>query len=159
MYLYIKDIVPDHPDSLYEIGYMIMGRASIFLLASILIINALGLCMIYFIVFGDTAGQLAASFTAAEHLGTVWYTSRWAYSVPLAALLLPICLKKELAEFAWISYVLFISLTLFVILNFVMLVLDSNFEAEGIDPDILSPKLSWGTVSALSVTMLAYSYQ
>ena len=23
MYLYIKDLVPDHPDSLYEIGYMI----------------------------------------------------------------------------------------------------------------------------------------
>ena len=56
MYLYIKDIVPDRPDSLYEIGYMIMGRKSIFILASILIINAFGLCMIYFIVFGDTAG-------------------------------------------------------------------------------------------------------
>ena len=56
MYLYIKDIVPDKPDSLYEIGYMIMGRKSIFILASILIINSFGLCMIYFIVFGDTAG-------------------------------------------------------------------------------------------------------
>ena len=56
MYLYIKDIVPDRPDSLYEIGFMIMGRKSIFILASILIINSFGLCMIYFIVFGDTAG-------------------------------------------------------------------------------------------------------
>ena len=72
---------------------------------------------------------------------------------------MPICLKKELAEFAWISYVLFFSLTIFVILNFIMLVFDPHFEAEGINTDILKPKLSWGTVSALSVTMLAYSYQ
>ncbi len=64
MYLGVKDLVPDKPDSLYEIGYMILGRKSIFVLASIFIINSLGLCMIYFIVFGDTAGQLAASFVA-----------------------------------------------------------------------------------------------
>ena len=159
MYLYIKDLVPDKPDSLYEIGYMILGRSSIFLLASILIINSFGLCMIYFIVFGDTAGQLAASFTDNEVLDSVWYTSRWCYSVPLSVVLLPICLKRELAELAWISYVLFVSLTLFVILNFIMLVFDSNFEAQGINTDILIPKFEWGTVSALSVTMLAYSYQ
>lgn len=54
---------------------------------------------------------------------------------------------------------LFVSLTLFVVLNFVLLVFDNNFEAAGINTDILTPKLSWGTVSALSVTMLAYSYQ
>ena len=56
MYLYIKDIVPDKPDSIYEIGYMITGRASIFLLGSIFLLNSFGLCCIYFIVFGDTAG-------------------------------------------------------------------------------------------------------
>ena len=38
MFLYIRDIVPGKPDSLNEIGYMIMGRASIFLLSVILII-------------------------------------------------------------------------------------------------------------------------
>ena len=56
MYLYVKDLVPDHPDSLYEIGYMIVGRASIFGLGSVFFLNSVGLCMIYFIVFGDTAG-------------------------------------------------------------------------------------------------------
>ena len=79
--------------------------------------------------------------------------------MPLAVLLLPICLKRELAELAWISYVLFISLTLFVICNFIMLTFDSNFKPEGITTEILTPKLKWGTISALSVTMLAYSYQ
>lgn len=159
MYLYVKDIVPDQPDSLYEIGYIIMGRSSIFILASIFIINSFGLCMIYFIVFGDTFGQLVASFYPNEDLGTVWYTSRWCYSVPLAVVLIPICLKKELAELTWVSYVLFGSLFLFVSVNFIQLVFDSHFEPLGIDTEILSPKLSWDTISALSVTMLAYSYQ
>ena len=102
---------------------------------------------------------MAASFTENEKLDTIWYTKRWCYSVPLAIVLLPICLKRELAELTWISYVLFISLTLFVICNFIMLTFDSRFEPEGINTDILTPKLSWGTISALSVTMLAYSYQ
>ena len=79
--------------------------------------------------------------------------------MPLAVFLLPICLKRELAELTWISYVLFISLTLFVICNFIMLTFDSHFKPEGINTEILKPKLCWGTVSALSVTMLAYSYQ
>ena len=56
LYLYIRDIVPDKPDSLYEIGYMIVGRGSIFVLGSIFFINSFGLCMIYFMVFGDTLG-------------------------------------------------------------------------------------------------------
>ena len=56
LYLKIKDIVPGSPDCLYEIGYMILGRTSIFVLASIFILNACGYCMIYLIVFGDTFG-------------------------------------------------------------------------------------------------------
>jgi len=79
--------------------------------------------------------------------------------VPLAAVLLPIVLKKELAELAWVSVVLFVSLTLFVLMSFYILVFDSTFVAQGVDPDILYPKAEWGTISALSVTMLAYSYQ
>ena len=120
MYLYMRDLVPDKPDSLYEIGYMIIGRSSIFVLGSIFFINAFGLCMIYFIVFGDTLAQLAVSFSGGEEtLGSVWWTERYCYSVPLAVILLPIVIKKELAELAWISYVLFTSLTLFVLLNFI----------------------------------------
>ena len=55
LYLSVRDLVPDRPDSLYEIGYIILGRISIYMLASIFLITSLGLCIIYFIVFGDTA--------------------------------------------------------------------------------------------------------
>lgn len=73
--------------------------------------------------------------------------------------MLPICLKRELAELAWVSYVLFTSLALFTLVNFIMLTFDSNFEPEGLTTKILVPKIEWGTISSLSVTMLAYSYQ
>jgi len=52
-------------------------------------------------------------------LDTVWYTSRYCYSIPLALILMPVVIKKDLAELSWISYVLFTSLTLFVLLNFI----------------------------------------
>ena len=159
MYLALKDLIPDRPDSLYEIGYMILGRTSIFVLASIFFLNSFGLCMIYFIVFGDTGGQIAASFVEGGELGSDWYTSRYCYSVPLAIFLLPICMKKELAELAWVSYLLFVALFLFTLVNLIQLCFDSNFEPTGLDTDALKPKAEWGVISALSVTMLAYSYQ
>ena len=56
LYLAAKDIIPDKPESLYEIGYMVMGRPSIFMCGFIQFINSLGLLLLYFIVFGDTAG-------------------------------------------------------------------------------------------------------
>ena len=56
LYLAIKDALPDKPESFYEIGYMLVGRPAIFIIASLLIIMSLGLCIIYFIVFGDTFG-------------------------------------------------------------------------------------------------------
>ena len=120
MYLAIKDSLPDRPESLYEIGYMLVGRSSIFIIAGVLIINSFGLCMIYFIVFGDTFGHLMASLLDNGHaFDTIYYTERWFYDLILAALLVLVILKKELAELAWVSYVLFGSLGLFVVLNFV----------------------------------------
>lgn len=56
LYLAGKENIPGKPESLYEIGYMVMGRNSIFLVGFIQFINAFFLCILYFIVFGDTLG-------------------------------------------------------------------------------------------------------
>jgi len=158
-FLYIIEIIPSHPDNLYEIGYILFGRCSIFFLSSMICINTIGICMIYFIVFGDTAGQLAASFTDGETLGSVWYTSRWCYSVPLAFAAFPFCLKKDLAEFAWVAYLLFTCIAIFLFANAWQLCFDPHFTAEGMTVEILEPKMDWSIISSLSAIMVAFGYQ
>lgn len=51
VYLAAKDQIPGKLDSLYEIGYMVTGRSSIFLISIIIAINSFGLMMIYFNIF------------------------------------------------------------------------------------------------------------
>ena len=128
LYLGIKDAVPDRPESLYELGYMIAGRNTIFIIAATMIVNSLGLCMIYFITFGDTMGQLVASFVEGAELESEFYTSRYFFVLILAVLLIAVILKKELAELEWLSIVLFVSLGLFILCDMIQLFIDPRFE-------------------------------
>jgi amino acid permease len=61
LYIKSKDLIPGKPESLYEIGYMLFKRSSIFIISACLAINSLGLCMVYFIIFGKTSGSIVYS--------------------------------------------------------------------------------------------------
>jgi amino acid permease len=94
----------------------------------------------------------------------VFYAQRWFYVLIIALLLLPVILKKELAELEWCSWVLFGSIGLFIILNLWELTVDKNFQDEksglSFDNDIWVPNHGFGrTLNAVSVTMVAYCYQ
>lgn len=52
LYLALRDLIPEKPNSLYEIGYMLQGRKSIFLISAVCFVNSFGLILIYFITFG-----------------------------------------------------------------------------------------------------------
>mmetsp|Transcript_85117 Transcript_85117/g.117488 ORF Transcript_85117/g.117488 Transcript_85117/m.117488 type:complete len:156 (+) Transcript_85117:150-617(+) len=58
LYLELREITPDKPDNLYEIGFMLIGRKSIFMISGIMLINAFGLMLIYFITFGQTTASI-----------------------------------------------------------------------------------------------------
>jgi len=54
MLLKVKDMLPGKPESLFEIGFWLFKRPSIFFIAFILLINSLGLVIVYFIVYSTT---------------------------------------------------------------------------------------------------------
>ena len=49
--------------SFAEIGYLLMGRKSIFIINSIVFVGAFQLMMIYFIVIGDILASFASEIT------------------------------------------------------------------------------------------------
>ena len=99
LYLKAKDLMPGKPESLYELGYMLMARKSIFLLSGTLVLNSLGLVMVYFIVFSDTMKSVAMdafSITENDEGFKHYLAGKQFWILALGVLVLPICLKKEL---------------------------------------------------------------
>jgi len=66
LYLKAKDLTPGKPESLYELGYILLKRPSIFIISCVLAVNSLGLCMVYFIIFGNTIGGIVASLAGSD---------------------------------------------------------------------------------------------
>ena len=59
LYLRVKDLSPTKVESLYELGFVTMGSASIYFIAATMMSLSLGACIIYFVIFGDIAASLA----------------------------------------------------------------------------------------------------
>ena len=59
LYLTCMNLAPTRVESLYELGFVTMGAASIYIISSIIMVSGIGCIMIYFIVFGDIAASLA----------------------------------------------------------------------------------------------------
>ena len=117
IYLEAKDLIPGKPESLFEIGYVLFKRPSIFGVCGIIIFNSFGLMLVYFIIFGDTFKTIIRNLTTtdAHH----FFGQRGAYVIVICALLMPLVLKKELQELAIITYILFFSLFVFIVLTIV----------------------------------------
>ena len=92
LYLTVKDLIPGKPESLYEIGYMLMKRKSIFIISSVLTLNSLGLVMAYYIVYSTTILSVVTDLADLKDGDFFAYRSVWV--LLLAILVLPICLLK-----------------------------------------------------------------
>ena len=110
-----KDIVPGKLESLYEIGYMLIGRKSIYIISLANFVLAFGLMMIYFIVFGDIMGSMMTQlvFDDPKDKGS-FVTSRPCYVIMLGILLFPVCIKKEIKELTTTSIILFTGIFSFI---------------------------------------------
>lgn len=135
LYLKCKDLIPGKPESMFEIGYVLFKRNAIFGISFILALYSFGLCMVYFIIFGQTMGSLAgAAFYGTEQnvddlTGSgYFFTHRVPYIVGLAVLQLPIMVKKELQELHIVGVGLFTSIMIFVAILFIQLMIFGSHE-------------------------------
>lgn len=94
LYLKAKDYLPGKPQSLYEMGFILFNRSSIFMISAVLTFTSFGLIIIYFMVFSGTFSALILDLTS------ICEDSFWAgktiYVVGLSILLIPLAIKKEL---------------------------------------------------------------
>ena len=94
LYLEAKDLLPGRPESMYEIGYILFKRPSIFGISAIVIVNSFGLLIIYFIVFGDTLKSLVRDMSHSKIDGDDFMGKRAIYVIMLTLLLVPVILQK-----------------------------------------------------------------
>lgn len=80
----------------------------------------------------------------------------------MGVFLVPVVIKKELAELEWLSILLAVAVLIFGILTLVLLIKD-DYTPTIPNPyenrSIWWPILDWGALSSLSTLMVAYSYQ
>ena len=115
LYYGAKNQIPVRVGSLYEIGFVSLGRSSIFLISVIQLISSFGLMLIYFITFGDTFASITQQLLFPDS-GKNFLTMRVCYVLLLGLALSPLVLKKDLAELKIISVVLFASLGIFLLI-------------------------------------------
>lgn len=58
LYMASKNLSPVPVESILELGYLAMGKKSIYILSVVILIASFGLQMIYFITFGDCLASI-----------------------------------------------------------------------------------------------------
>ena len=118
MLLKARELCPQEPQSFFEIGFLTMGRPSIFWICIIILVNSFGLLIIFFGSFGSTFAQVIKELATDLDGNSIWLQPA-TYSIGLAILLTPFIVMKELAELKIVSIGLFTTAILFVAVNVV----------------------------------------
>jgi len=104
---------------MFELGFITLGRSSIFWICWIILVNSFGLLIIFFNVFGDTTKDAMTQvfWSDVSEEDENFGMKRACWVVVLAVLILPFVFQKELAELKLISIGLFVSALIFVATN------------------------------------------
>ena len=155
LYLKSKDMVPVHVESLYEIGFVSMGTASIYFISITMIIAGFGVMMIYFIIFGDISASIAKAIINDEN----FFTTRLCYVTVLSASMIPLVLQKKLAELKAVSIMLFAAIGLFVGLFIFQLLAIGNIENHDESyGKYYQIEFNFSVITSINIITVAYSF-
>jgi len=116
MYLKAREVCPDTPSSMFEIGFLIMGKKAIYVICFAIFINSFFLIVIFINVWSTTAHAFVTT-TWLDGSSTSLLKDRGTYAIGIAVLLLPTTFMKEIAELHIVSMSLFGAAVLFVLIN------------------------------------------
>lgn len=117
LFLRAREVCPDSPQSMFEMAFLILGRASIFIISGGLFIQSFGLIIIFFNVFGATASSFYSNLAGASLDEPGMMETPLPWIVGLAVLLFPSIFMKELAELKIVSLSLFAAALIFVVIQ------------------------------------------
>jgi amino acid permease len=104
--------VPIQTNSIFELGYIVKGKLTIYLYGFLLILFSFGLMLIYFIVFGEVAAGCIKSLFYPETDN--FLTNKVCYILILGiGLFYPIA-QKELKKITALSVILFVSIAIII---------------------------------------------
>ena len=115
LYLKARESCPNRPSSLFEIGFLTLGRPAIFMICFMVWVNSFFLIAIFVNVWSKTAVSIITGFVGVDNL-PAWLQDRTAYGLLISVLLLPTCFMKEIAELHWVSMSLFGAALMFCVL-------------------------------------------
>jgi len=151
-------MIPDRPESFYEVGFMLYRRFSIFYISFIMFVNSFGLIVVYFIVFGDISISLHKAVTGDEDDDLI-LNQRYPYIIVLCSSLVPLIIKKELAELKIISWFLFFSIFLFLVITAGQIIIVGEFTRVHSISDFLKPYTDSSVLNSISNILVAFNYQ
>ena len=172
-----KDLSPRHYESIYELGYLLMGRTAIFAICTVVLVQAVGLLMVYYILFADTMSELFTQMVTGPDIAGIQtpeqvaidlegrsgyvraFCSRGSFVVLAAIALAPVLFKKEMREMTAVSYLLFAAvITVILVTGYDLATADRSL-LEAIDvTEVMNPHPGHGLISALAIVSLAFVF-
>ena len=92
LFIHSKEFLPGRPETMYEIGYHLFKRMSIFVISIIITLNSFGLMIIYNIIFGSVMAGLVQNLSHQEITEHDFWGAKATYCVALTLILCPLVL-------------------------------------------------------------------
>jgi amino acid permease len=140
--------------SFSELGFYCFGRASIFIINSIIVLAQCGMPIVYFMIVGAIGEGLLEKIGKIE--GTFWASKQFPILV-VALLLFYFAIKKEIQELKSAGFVLLAGVVCFIIAMTVLLIVEGteNFHFG----EVSKPKFDLNMLANVPTLFISYGFQ